>query len=209
MRVWGNIVESRRALDCFLRMPSSHWALCVRRWRNISAGWLHTCGITADGTLYCWGNNRDGQVGRGDLVEGSITCEDEFDKCVAKFKGKWALREFGGVQAGKTHTCGIKCADNPPRDIMYQDIFCQNGSKPCSFPEPIPSTCTQGKVVCWGGDDFEQVSGTLPSSQPMDYRVEGLGPRIVLLRDQHCGHEFPKPMPVSKSASRLVGLRCF
>lgn len=63
--------------------------------RNISSGWLHTCGITADGTLYCWGNNRQGQVGRDDLVEGGIKCSndrgDNKDHCLAKFKGKWAL----------------------------------------------------------------------------------------------------------------------
>lgn len=27
-------------------------------WRNLSTGWLHTCGIQADGKLFCWGNNR-------------------------------------------------------------------------------------------------------------------------------------------------------
>lgn len=109
-------------------------------------------------------------------MEGGIICENEFDTCVAKFKGKWALREYGGVQAGKTHTCGIKCPDDPPRDTMYDDIFCLNGSLPCSFPQNPPSTCTQGKIVCWGGDAFEQVSGDM--APPITCSLLALAPEI-------------------------------
>ena len=30
---------------------------------QISAGYLHTCAITNDGTGYCWGDNRNGELG--------------------------------------------------------------------------------------------------------------------------------------------------
>lgn len=34
-------------------------------WTKVSTAWNHTCGITTGGALYCWGNNLDGQIGRG------------------------------------------------------------------------------------------------------------------------------------------------
>ncbi len=34
-------------------------------WSTISAGGAHSCGIRSDATLYCWGYNRQGQLGIG------------------------------------------------------------------------------------------------------------------------------------------------
>ena len=32
---------------------------------SVTSGWQHTCGLTTDGKVYCWGNNIFGQVGDG------------------------------------------------------------------------------------------------------------------------------------------------
>ncbi len=34
-------------------------------WTSLDAGFLHTCGSTADGTAWCWGQNDHGQLGNG------------------------------------------------------------------------------------------------------------------------------------------------
>jgi alpha-tubulin suppressor-like RCC1 family protein len=36
---------------------------------SLSAGGAHTCGVTPDGAIYCWGSNSSGQLGDGTLID--------------------------------------------------------------------------------------------------------------------------------------------
>ena len=36
------------------------------RFSTLAGGVLHTCGLTTDGTAYCWGDNGTSQLGGGD-----------------------------------------------------------------------------------------------------------------------------------------------
>jgi alpha-tubulin suppressor-like RCC1 family protein len=63
--------------------------------RQISAGWFHTCGVASDNRAYCWGQNVVGQLGDG------TTTQRARPTLVAT-----SLR-FVMVSAGSAHTCGI------------------------------------------------------------------------------------------------------
>ncbi len=62
---------------------------------SVSAGAVHTCGVTTSGAAYCWGDNGRGQLGNGTYtnsttpvpVAGGLT--------------------FAAVSAGYLHTCGV------------------------------------------------------------------------------------------------------
>ena len=69
------------------------------RFRSVSTGDEHSCGVTTDNRVYCWGRNTEGQLGDG-TQNGSAT-----PVAVA------GTRRFREVTAGGAHTCAITTTD--------------------------------------------------------------------------------------------------
>jgi Regulator of Chromosome Condensation (RCC1) repeat protein len=69
------------------------------RFRQVSAGVSHTCGITTDDRAYCWGSNGAGQLGDGTTGTRRLTP-------VAVAGGR-----FSWVSAGYHHTCAVNPSD--------------------------------------------------------------------------------------------------
>ena len=64
---------------------------------DIVVGVSHTCALTADGLAYCWGSNREGQLGSG----GSFGIGTRIPVPVA------GGLTFSSLVAGAYHTCGL------------------------------------------------------------------------------------------------------
>ena len=97
-------------------------------------------------------------------MAGEPKCESQdaiSSQCISRFKGKFALTEYGGVSAGKRQTCAIKCVNDQAAD--YTDPWAVNNNQ--QWPEYPPATCAQGKVVCWGDDRLGQGAGGLAKLQ--------------------------------------------
>ena len=68
---------------------------------SVSAGLLHTCGVTVTSHVYCWGWNRDGEVGDG----------SHSDRVYA-VRVAGALT-FGAVSLGGGHSCAVTTGNVP------------------------------------------------------------------------------------------------
>ena len=65
-------------------------------WAQLSAGSVHTCGVTTDGAAFCWGGNfPNGQLGTGG-TDGHLS--------PVAVTGD---HEFASIRAGPDHTCGV------------------------------------------------------------------------------------------------------
>ena len=69
--------------------------------RQVSAGGLHTCGVTTTNQAYCWGKNDGGQLGIG----GAGDIEQRTPAAVV------GGLQFRQLAAGGEHQCGITTAD--------------------------------------------------------------------------------------------------
>jgi alpha-tubulin suppressor-like RCC1 family protein len=64
--------------------------------RQVSAGYYHTCGVTTDNRVFCWGNNRYGQIG-----DSSTVYRRPRPSRVA------GGRQFRQVDAGAEYNCAV------------------------------------------------------------------------------------------------------
>ncbi|MDQ2670924.1 MAG: hypothetical protein M3Y31_09850, partial [Gemmatimonadota bacterium] len=106
---------------------------------TLSADAIHTCGITADGTAYCWGNNEADQLGTGSFVFA--------DEPTAVSGGlSFATIAAGGVQGVPAHTCGAT---------------------------------TTGALWCWGDNAFGQLGDGTNADRPAPAQVGAPGFAVV------------------------------
>jgi len=73
---------------------------------TLDVGGLHSCGITKEGTLHCWGSDSSGALGTTD----DERCDDglgNLTPCSATPVPVSSARAFASVSAGVAHTCAV------------------------------------------------------------------------------------------------------
>ena len=106
------------------------------RFRQVSAGTFHTCGVTTDHRVYCWGSNDGGALGDGTTTQRPTP--------VAVAGG----RQFRQVDAGYSHTCGV--TTNNQAFCWGNNVYGQLGDG--------TTTARLSPVAVAGGLTFKQVS---------------------------------------------------
>ncbi|OQB17944.1 MAG: Regulator of chromosome condensation (RCC1) repeat protein [Parcubacteria group bacterium ADurb.Bin192] len=123
--------------------------------KMISAGRFHTCGLSQDGKLYCWGANHAGQI----LPSGYYNSYET--PLPISFLGE-GIRY---VSTGYRNSCAIKqdqtvwCWGKPDRSIFQLNTLGTNVSEISMGPEHACALKSDGTVWCWGNNEYGQVAG--------------------------------------------------
>ena len=142
---------------------------------SVATGFAHTCALKNDGTVWCWGDNRDGQV---DPPSGNRRIEDP-QQVIGTPRQVVGLPAVSKITAGDSHTCAIAYYDssvwcwgkNDDGQLgnSYRDADYYRSHEHHRGPSPVVSlgrvrsitagwrhTCAltnSGDVKCWG-DNF-------------------------------------------------------
>lgn len=150
---------------------------------ELAAGWIHTCGLATDGTIWCWGRGEEGQIGDGALAEA---------RSPVQVSGG---QTYTGLAVGAAHSCGITGAGgiecwgyNSAGQVGTGDPGFEV-TTPATVPFPTSVTVTDvalgwvhgcaladtGEVFCWGGNDQLQLGQALPRVTRTPIAVPALG----------------------------------
>lgn len=142
------------------------------RFRQVDAGGVHTCGVTVDGEVWCWGYNYRGQLGT-DQVLG--TCSNGFECGEVPVRAA-SDETFVQVTTGQVHTCALTAegavycwglgylagrGPNPDNAVNCDGSSCYRTPVPVLSSERFVQveagrefTCAiargSRKVFCWG-----------------------------------------------------------
>lgn len=149
-----------------------------KTWSAVRLGWQHTCAVVSDSSLYCWGDNGNGRLGRGS-VGGTFSSPQSVT--VPSGTG-WSSLGLGG-----DHSCAIRTDSS---------LYCwgrndygqlgDGGTTDQSSPEHIGTatwtavsggylyTCgiqTGSALYCWGENDMGQLGLGVVAEQHTPVRV--------------------------------------
>ncbi len=137
---------------------------------QLSAGGLHTCGLTVDGVAYCWGDDAYGQLGNGGASQNSnspsavdtstMTGNKAFVELVSGINHTCGLTAdgraycWGSDQAGQLGNGGTSQDTQSPSPLdtstitanqAFVQLSAGGGSHTCGL-------AADGKAYCWGSD---------------------------------------------------------
>jgi alpha-tubulin suppressor-like RCC1 family protein len=163
----------------------------VSKLPSITAGAYHTCALSTTGTVYCWGDNVEGQLGNNSTTESNVPVQ------VAGLGGTGLLSGIASIAAGQYHTCALSATgavycwgyndlgqlgNNSTNSHVPVQVEGVGGSGLLSGIASIAAgwdhTCAltaTGAVYCWGWNNYGQLGNNSTTESNVPVQVEGVG----------------------------------
>jgi hypothetical protein len=146
-------------------------------WAQVAVGVGHTCATKTDGSLWCWGNNRYGQLGNSTNV--GVNAANPLPARVG------TASDWGSVDVGYADSCGIRTDHTlwcwggnydgqlgDPGNSAYDTVTpnrvgtASNWSSVSVGFAFVCATRTDGTLWCWGSNDSGQLGNPTNAGSP-------------------------------------------
>jgi alpha-tubulin suppressor-like RCC1 family protein len=161
----------------------------------IAAGFYHTCAILSGGSVACWGDNAEGELGNG-MTTSSLT-----PVMVVNVDGTAALTGATAIAASFKHTCALMPAGsvacwgdnlfgelgNGTKTNASTPVMVSGVSGATSIAAGYDHTCVLlagGSVECWGYNHYGELGDGTTTNSTTPVTVPGLTGVIALAAGQ-------------------------
>lgn len=148
---------------------------------RVAAGDSHSCAVTADGHVKCWGSNDNGQLGDGTFARRpSATTVPGLERVTAVATGSGshtcALTDAGAVKCWGSNEFGqLGNGDTAASSIPVQVLGLESGALSIAVGRSHSCAVTGKGLVCWGSNQLGELGvGSLDASS-VPQVVEGFG----------------------------------
>ncbi len=160
-------------MDGTMTMPDAPGCAAVA----VAAGADHTCALTGDGSVYCWGRGTEGQIGIDPLT---YQCSTNTVYC-QKVPGRVALSPMRALGVGASHTCAANSTQaycwGKNTTGQYGNGTIVGVTRPMTVPERAGATAIDGgaghtcslaggALACSGANAEGQVGNMSVAIQP-------------------------------------------
>lgn len=165
---WGQLLQTvTSGPDSIARLPTA--VPNAPQLVALAVGYAHACGLTSDGTAYCWGDNSSGQAG-GPVVPASPAA-------IHPVPGRIAFKQ---IVAGRHFTCGLaldgtawcwgdgtlgelgngtRAGSSAPSPVSGNLVF----SSLAAGDQHVCGLSSANEVWCWGRGDAGQLGASAPA----------------------------------------------
>ncbi len=179
--------------------------------RDLALGEVHSCALTGDGHVWCWGRNVRGELGSPAPTPSKVALEvpglDGVQAIAAGRQHACALRAGGGVTCWGANESGQlgrppSTVAEPPGPVAglppVERIFA-GGSNTCV-------TYAGGPLFCWGADESGQLGDNRTEARPTPAAVQGADGMVsvAIANNTQAGKKNPD---LSRSAGFMCGVR--
>lgn len=132
-----------------------------QQWTSVSAGGWSSCGTTATGTAYCWGDNAFGQIGDGTITNRNRPTVVSGVQ-LTQVATTWG-RACGVTPTGQAWCWGENSngeLGNGTRTNSARPVPVAGGASFTAVGTAVTATCgtrTDGQVLCWGDNRYGQL----------------------------------------------------
>jgi len=153
---------------------------------SAAAGFQHTCALTTGGDIWCWGRNRLGQLGNGNIQDSATPVEvlglnGSATALVAGDRHNCALTREGGVKCWGSNSRGQIGDGTPNHKVEAVDVIglASGVSAIASGTEHVCALTTGGGVTCWGQNGVGQLGDGTTEDRKEPVKVSGLDQRVT------------------------------